>query len=70
MKSRKDIIYENIGGDSHYYYYENGKHYYHNEEGPAFVGLDGYEEYCLHGEMILVNSLEEFKKYIELIAFI
>lgn len=39
-------IYEDKNGDIHYY----AKGILHNENGPAFIGIDGYKEYLVNGK--------------------
>ena len=43
----------------------------HNLKGPAWISADKKsKEYYIHGERIMVNSDEEFIRYVKFLAFI
>ena len=42
----------------------------HNLKGPAWISADkNSKEYYIHGERVMVNSDEEFFKYVNLLIF-
>lgn len=46
-----------------------GQYRLHRLDGPAIESTDGFSKWYYHGEIVKVNSQEEFEKFLKLKAF-
>ena len=56
----------NLAGDT--FYYQDGN--FHREDGPAIETNSGEDKWYYYGELIPVNSQQDFERYLQLYILI